>query len=54
MKFNSIKMAKEYYTCKPRSVEIFGVEITLKFNSLTYDDLVRRIAKADCPHTVIK
>ena len=46
-------MVKEYYCSKPRTIDIFGVTVVVKFTNDTFDDLLRRIARADDPNYII-
>jgi hypothetical protein len=46
-------MVKEYYSLKPRTIDIYGVDVVVNFNSDTFDDLLRRISKAESPNEVI-
>ena len=46
-------MVKEYYCTRPRTIDIYGVEVVVNFNGETFDDLLRRIARADGPNSVI-
>ena len=49
----SKEMTKKYFCKKARNISVFGVDIVVQFNDNTFDDLHRRIIKANGATNVI-